>query len=100
MTISEAITAVLNASHHGDQHFRRVLMVDDAAELRAALVALADAARSMEEMIPGVFRYKVTGEGIKPRQVECEEECYCHDRDGSYVCAVCYNKGLRGHMQR
>lgn len=76
MTISEAITAVLSASHHGDQHFRSFLMCDEAAELRAALVALDDAARDEPE------------------------ECYCHERDGSYVCAVCYNKGLRGHMQR
>ena len=25
-----------------------------------------------DEMLPGTFRYKITGEGIKPRKVDCD----------------------------
>ena len=47
MTISEAITAVLSASHHGDHHFRSFLHGDDpeVVAMRQALVQLADAVR-------------------------------------------------------
>ncbi len=43
--LEEVITAVLKASHHGDQHFREFLKCEEAADLRAALVKLAEAAR-------------------------------------------------------
>lgn len=55
MTITEAITQVLSASHHGDQHFRRFLLGDDpeVVKMRAALVALADAVREFDvESLP------------------------------------------------
>ena len=95
MTISEAITAVLSASHHGDQHFRSFLMCDEAAEWREALVALADAVRDepedvlteneSEQLIDYLatlperrdfkriaVRYVHSLEGIKPSQVDCD----------------------------
>lgn len=52
MTINEAISAVLSASHHGDQHFRNFLKGDDpeVVAMRAALVALADAVREVDEI--------------------------------------------------
>ena len=51
MTINEAITAVLSASHHGDQHFRAFLKGDDpeVVAMRQALVQLADAVREVRE---------------------------------------------------
>lgn len=51
MTISEAITAVLTASHHGDQHFRKFLLGDDpeVVAMRKALVQLADAVRDADD---------------------------------------------------
>lgn len=53
MTISEAITAVLHASHHGDHHFRNFLKGDDpeVVAMRKALVMLADAVRESEDTI-------------------------------------------------
>lgn len=52
MTISEAITQVLSASHHGDQHFRAFLLGDDpeVVAMRKALVQLADAVREVDEI--------------------------------------------------
>ena len=29
-----------------------------------------------------------------------EDKCECHERDSSYVCKYCYERGERGHMQR
>ena len=50
MTINEAITQVLSASHHGDQHFRKFLLGDDpeVVAMRKALVQLADAVMEAE----------------------------------------------------
>lgn len=47
MTINEAITAVLSASHHGDQYFRKFLLGDDpeVVRMRDALMQLEDAVR-------------------------------------------------------
>lgn len=53
MTINEAITAVLSASHHGDQHCRQFLLGDDpeVVRMRQALVQLADAVREADDTI-------------------------------------------------
>ena len=53
MTISEAITSVLQASHIDDQHFRQFLHGDDpeVVAMRKALVQLADAVRESEDTI-------------------------------------------------
>ena len=50
MTINEAITQVLTASHIDDQKFRWFLRFDDpeVVAMRAALVKLADAVRTPE----------------------------------------------------
>lgn len=51
MTISEAITQVLTASHIGDQNFRQFLLGDapEVVAMRKALVQLADAVRDEDE---------------------------------------------------
>jgi len=50
MTINEAITAVLTASHNGDQNFQAFLLGDDpeVVAMRKALVQLADAVREAD----------------------------------------------------
>lgn len=52
MTVNEAITAVLTASHIDDQNFRAFLRGDDpeVVAMRAALVQLADAVRDADEI--------------------------------------------------
>ena len=52
MTISEAITQVLTASHIGDQNFRSFLLGDDpeVVAMRKALVQLADAVRGEDKV--------------------------------------------------
>lgn len=55
MSVTEAITAVLTASHHGDHHFRNFLKGDDpeVVAMRKALVMLADAVRDADgESLP------------------------------------------------
>ena len=54
MTISEAITAVLTASHVGDQNFRWFLRFNDpeVVAMRQALEQLADAVREEDSPVP------------------------------------------------
>lgn len=69
MTISEAITQVLTASHIGDQNFRQFLLGDapEVVAMRKALVQLADAVR---------------GEYDKPLHDWCSDSAcrICNDR--------------------
>ena len=69
MTINEAITAVIHASHIDDQSFRQFLCGDDpeVVAMRAALVQLADAVR---------------GEYDKPLHDWCSDSAcrICNDR--------------------
>lgn len=33
-------------------------------------------------------------------RTDVEQECSCHERDGSYRCEFCRSQGMRGHMER